>query len=229
MTSDARVILFDLDGCIVDSTEPIRTCLDQAFAEHGLPALTPERLRRHVGPPLQVSLAELVAEHGRPPELVDELVVAYRSRYVEASVAMAVAYPGVGELIGELAAAGERVGVVTSKPQRFAVPILEALDLCRHLEVAVGPDLTEAEPKTETLARALDLLGGCDRAASVMIGDRHHDIDAAHAHGLRGIGVLWGFGSAEELRDAGAAAVAATAADLRAVLRPTAERGAGPR
>lgn len=220
MPSAARVILFDLDGCIVDSTEPIRRCLDLAFAEHDLPALTPERLRNHVGPPLQVSLAALVAEHGRPPELVDELVLAYRSRYAEASVAMALAYPGVVELVAELAAAGERVGVVTSKPQRFAVPILDALGVLPHLEVAIGPDLTEAEPKTETLARALDLLGPVDRPASVMIGDRHHDVDAARAHGLVGIGVLWGFGTEDELRGAGAAAVAATASDLRELLGP---------
>lgn len=222
------MILFDLDGCIVDSTEPIRRCLDAAFAEHGLPPLTPEGLRRHIGPPLQVSLLEIIAEHDLDPGLLDGLVAAYRSRYAPMSVELAVAYPGVAELIGALVAAGERVGVVTSKPQRFAVPILEALGLLARLEVVVGPDLTEAEPKTDTLARALALLGPVDRTASVMIGDRHHDIEAAHAHGLAGIGVLWGFGTREELSDAGATAIVASAEELARVLgRPAPTRGIG--
>lgn len=211
MAAARRVVLFDLDGCIVDSTEPIQVCLDAAFADHDLPPLTPEGLRRHVGPPLQVSLAAVVAEHGRDPGLVDELVLSYRSRYAAMSVERAVAYPGVAELVRDLATGGERVGVVTSKPQRFAEPILDALGLIDHLEVVVGPDLTEAEPKTETLRRALAELGEVDRAGSVMIGDRHHDVEAARAHGLTPIGVLWGFGSPEELVAAGASAVVATA------------------
>ena len=222
MADDRRVILFDLDGCLVDSTVPIRSCLDAAFEEHGVPPIPPDGLRRHIGPPLQVTLSELVAEHGLPGDLVDDLVTAYRSRYATVSVDLAISYPGVPELVAKLAADGHRVGVVTSKPQRFAVPIIEALDLDRHYEVIVGPELTEAEPKTATLARALeklDTLRPVDRSRSVMIGDRHHDIDAAREHGLTGIGVLWGFGDREELEAAGATAIVATADELADVLR----------
>src|SRR5690606_31029138 len=125
----ARVVLFDLDGCLVDSTLPIRRCLDAALADHGLPPLTDDRFRRHVGPPLQVSLAERAAELGRPPELVAALIDSYRSRYASMSVELAVSYPGVAELVADLSAAGVRLGVVTSKPYRFARPILDALDL----------------------------------------------------------------------------------------------------
>ncbi|MBK5222416.1 MAG: HAD hydrolase-like protein [Acidimicrobiia bacterium] len=217
-TARQCLIFFDLDGCIVDSTIPIRTCLDAAFAENALPPIPPDGLNRHVGPPLQVTLAEVVAENGREPELVEVLIAAYRSRYVDMSVELAAAYPGVAELVVGLVERGARVGVVTSKPQRFAVPILEALGLDRHLEVIVGPDLTEDESKVATLARAIGLVAPLDQPASLMIGDRHHDIDAAIAHDMSGIGVLWGFGSRAELEGAGAVAVAETAADLALVL-----------
>lgn len=214
----ARVVFFDLDGCLVDSTVPIRRCLDAAFADHDLPPLTDEGFRRHVGPPLQVSLAARVAELGRPPELVAQLIDAYRSRYATMSVDLAVAYPGVAELVVDLSEAGERIGVVTSKPRRYAVPILDALDLTRRFEVVFGPEDDESEPKTMTLRRALDAVDPLDRGASLMVGDRHHDIDAARHHGLSGIGVSWGFGSRDELEGAGAVAVAETADDLAAIL-----------
>lgn len=216
---DQRVVLFDLDGCIVDSTEPIRRCLDAAFADHGLPPIPPDGLGRHVGPPLHQTLRELLDEQGRDPSLVDGIVEGYRSRYAEVSVELAVAYPGVADLIADLAGADERVGVVTSKPERFAVPIVKALGLDEHLDLVVGPGLTEAETKDVTLARALDLIGPCDRSGSVMIGDRRHDIEAARHHGLASVGVLWGFGDRVELETAGATAIVASAGELAARLR----------
>lgn len=214
----ARVLFFDLDGCLVDSTEPIHVCLDAAMADHGLPPIPADRLDRHIGPPLQVTLLELLAELGEDPNLVAGLMESYRQRYAPMSVERAISYPGVPELVADLDAAGERIGVVTSKPRRFAVPILEALDLDRHFEVMFGPGNTESEPKTVTLQRALDAVAPCDVASSLMIGDRHHDIDAARNHGMSGVGVTWGFGSRVELEAAGAIAVADTASDLAAIL-----------
>lgn len=216
--ADARVLFFDVDGCLVDSTEPIHVCLDAALADHGLPPIPAERLDRHIGPPLQVTLTELVTELREDPSLVPQLMAAYRERYAPMSIERARSYPGVPELVATLDEAGERLGVVTSKPRRFAVPILEALDLARHFEVMFGPEETEAEPKTVTLRRALDAVAPCDVASSLMIGDRHHDIDAAQDHGMGGVGVTWGFGSRSELEGAGAVAVVDSAAELARVL-----------
>jgi phosphoglycolate phosphatase len=214
----ARVLFFDVDGCLVDSTEPIHVCLDAAMADFGLPPIPADQLDRHVGPPLQVTLTTLLVELDEDPLLVPLLMVAYRERYAPMSVERARSYPGVPELVASLDAAGERLGVVTSKPRRFAVPILEALDLARHFEVMFGPEETEAEPKTVTLRRALDAVEPCDVGASLMIGDRHHDVDAARSHGMAGVGVTWGFGTRAELEEAGAVAVADSATELAAIV-----------
>jgi len=216
--ADARVLFFDVDGCLVDSTVPIHVCLDAAMVDFGLPPIPADQLDRHIGPPLQVTLTILVTELDEDPALVPLLMAAYRERYAHMSIDEARSYPGVPELVATLDAAGERLGVVTSKPRRFAVPILEALDLARHFEVMFGPEETEAEPKTETLRRALAAVAPCDVRSSLMIGDRHHDIEAAGNHTMSAIGVTWGFGSRSELEASGAVAVVDTAAELAAVL-----------
>jgi phosphoglycolate phosphatase len=103
---------------------------------------------------------------------------------------------------------------VTSKPLALAEPLLRAVGLGDRFAAVFGPSLQErAEPKAVTLARAL-----AAHAPHTLVGDRAFDVVAAHAHGLRAIGVLWGIGSEAELRDAGADAIAATPADLPTLL-----------
>lgn len=212
-----RVILFDLDGCLLDSTEPIGRCLDAALVDHDLDPIAPGDLAHRVGPPLQTMLATLLAERDAPLDLVDPLVESYRDRYRTVSIELARAYDGIPEALQALAG-DERLGVCTSKPARWAVPILEHLGLAPLFAEIAGPGLTEAEPKSVTMAGVLDRLGPVDPAASVMIGDRHHDVDAARHHGLRSIGVTWGFGDRAELLDAGADAVVDHPSELIATI-----------
>lgn len=202
-SSAARVVLFDLDGCILDSTEPVLQCLNAALVEFELGSLTRYDLNRVIGPPLQWTLAALIEERGASPGLVGPLLEAYRSYYRTASIELALTYAGVPEAI-EVLAETERLGVCTSKPVKAAVPILDHLGLSKRFEVIAGPDLSESESKVDTMERALRELAPVDRARSVMIGDRLHDIEAARHHGLTSIGVTWGFGSRDELDQAGA-------------------------
>ncbi len=198
-----RVCLFDLDGTLVDSREPILISLNAALADHGLAPISNESLHRHVGPPLRDSLTLLLEERQKDLTLVGPLIESFRSQYSVASVEMARAYEGIPELLAQLHQV-TRIGVVTSKPAAYARPILETLGFARWMEVIEGPSLEEIEPKPETLARALRLLEPTDRDGVVLIGDRHHDIGAARANGIESIGVTWGFGSTEELTKAGA-------------------------
>ncbi|MGB9357679.1 MAG: HAD hydrolase-like protein [Acidimicrobiia bacterium] len=198
------ICLFDLDGTLVDSTWPVLTALNAALDDLDLAPVTAEDLNFIIGPPLRATFVTLVAERGGSEATADRLLDAYRSGYRTTSIDLAVSYPGVPELLDDLKG-HTRLGVVTSKPTAYAIPILDALGFSSMMEVMEGPGLSETEAKPATLARALDRLGVVSNLESVyMIGDRHHDIEAGRSAGVRTIGVTWGFGSGDELGEAGA-------------------------
>jgi phosphoglycolate phosphatase len=112
-------------------------------------------------------------------------------------------------------AATTPTALATSKPRAFALPLCERLGFARHLDVIEGPSLDAvAETKAETVARALAALGLAPGADAVLVGDRRHDVEGAHANGIRCIGVLWGIGDRAELEAAGADAVIGSPRDL---------------
>jgi phosphoglycolate phosphatase len=207
-------VLFDLDGVLVDSRAAITRSINHALAACGLEPRPQERLHRLIGPPLHDAFQELLDDQQADPQLVDTCVARYRERYREACLTETLAMEGVAELLRGLSL---RCGVATSKPDAYAVPILEALGLRSLFGPVVGPSLdARSEPKRETVARALAQL---DAAGSVaMVGDRHHDVEAGRAHGLVTIGVLWGIGSRGELQEAGADHLVETPADLARLL-----------
>lgn len=195
-------VCFDLDGCLVDSRAAIATSINDALHDHGLPVLPVEKLHPYIGPPLRPSLAVLIDELLGDPDDVDELLATYRRHYAHTSLRLTTRIPGIREALDAFAP-WARAGVVTSKPTAFAVPIVDAVGLRRHLLFVEGPDLeATAEAKSETLARVLDRWGRGD--ATVMIGDRSHDIAAGVANDALTVGVTWGIGDRAELVAAGA-------------------------
>jgi phosphoglycolate phosphatase len=214
----ARTILFDMDGVLVDSRVAIANCVAHAFARHGLPVPPERAVHSHIGPPLHDMFAALLGARA-DAALVATLVETYRERYRERCIEETPAFPGVAELLDALAARGCRLGVVTSKPTVFAAPILRARELDRHLAVIEGPSLeARSEPKRVTLARALAALGEPEPRMVTMVGDRRHDVEAARAHGIGTIGVLWGIGSREELEQAGAVGIAGDPSEVLALV-----------
>lgn len=204
MTPAAPTVFFDVDGCLVDSRQPILRSLNAAFVAHGLTELTEGDLHRHVGPPLELTIREILADHDRAGDDPAPVIASYRSVYVTLSVELAATYPGVVDALDEVGSA-HPLGVVTSKPLHYARPILDALGFSPRFGIMEGPGLTEVEPKTVTLGRALAASGA--GTVAVMVGDRRHDVEAASAHGIASVGVTWGFGDADELHAAGAGAV----------------------
>jgi phosphoglycolate phosphatase len=198
-------VFLDLDGCLVDSRAAIGRCLNLGLEAAGLAPRPEAELHRLIGPPLHEAFVTLLREGGADTRLAPRCVAAYREAYTEVSLTDTLVVDGVPTAL-ELLARSTILAVVTSKPVAFAEPILTALGLREWLTAVHGPSLeARAEPKTRTLDRALaDVLPGAPPSATVMVGDRHHDVGAGLACGTRTVGVTWGIGDAAELAAADA-------------------------
>ncbi len=209
-----RLVLFDLDGTLVDSTPGIWASVRAAADALGLPEPTPEQLRGMVGPPLQDGFALVL---GVPADDVPRAVAAYRAHYAAGALLDATVHPGVPELLAALAGAGATLAVATSKPEPFAVRLLEHVGLLPSFASVHGATLDGAvRHKDQVVAAAL--AAHPDGERPVLVGDRAHDVLGAAAHGLPCIGAGWGPAPPGELAGAGAALVAATPEEVLAAL-----------
>jgi phosphoglycolate phosphatase len=210
-----HLVLFDLDGTLIHSEAGIVGSLRHAFAQMGHAAPPLEELRRWIGPPLRQTFPSVV---GDDPQRVEQAVSHYRERFDSVGWAEHEVYPGIAEVIESLAAQGCTLAVVTTKLRTQAQKIIDHLPFGRHFRAVYGPsgDGSHSE-KAAMIAQALQDFGAAPGQA-VMIGDRHFDIEGARSNGVYAIGVGWGFGSREELVDAGADVIAAQPADLPGLL-----------
>jgi phosphoglycolate phosphatase len=218
MPGSPPLACLDLDGTLVDSREPYAACMRAALAEVGLPDRAPESLHRFLGPPVEETAALFVAEAGRDPDGDDAetLVRTYREHYARDGVRATRAVPGVPEALAALRSDGWTLVIVTSKVRPFAVAVAERTGLDAHLDAILGPGLDERHVrKATTLARALR---EHPHRGAVMVGDRHHDVDAAVAVGIPAVGVTWAGDHTAELEHAGAVAVLREPAELPAAV-----------
>jgi len=169
--------------------------------------MTTAEIRPFVGAPLHSTFAKLTGQVD-----VDDLVADYRRRYADLMVTGSIVFDGIAPLLDDLRGTGTTLAVATSKAQALACALLDGLGLASFFDVVCGPVPPSREGKAETIGRVLDALGWPPPDTVTMVGDRHHDIEGAHAHSIRAVGVLWGFGSREEL--AGADALAESPAQL---------------
>ena len=197
-----RYILFDLDGTLVDSKEGIFNCIRYALDTMGVPVPEESILNCFIGPPLSWSFSTYF---GMDDAQAARAVDAYREYYRAGGMLENSVYDGVTELLQKLNEAGVVCVVATSKPHIFANRILQHFSLDGYFSFVAGPELdgTRGE-KSEVIAYALEQRGLSDRRSVLMIGDREHDVLGAKQFGMDSAGVLWGFGSEEELMRAGA-------------------------
>ena len=188
-----RVVVFDLDGTISNPLLGFARSINHALQLQGLPARAPTDLARFIGPPLYESAVELTGS--ADPTRHNRLIADYRRRYGEQGYAENTLYDGMPEALAALRDAGCTLGLCTSKRSDFAEKILGLFGLRELFAFVSGGDI--GVHKWQQL-EALRSAGAVDDT-SVMVGDRDVDIAAAHRNGLRACGVLWGFGSREEL------------------------------
>lgn len=196
--------LFDLDGTLTDPGEGFVNCLTYALSKLNCLAYSPSEIRRHVGPPLEETLGTLL---GGDVAKVSAAVTLYRERYGTEGYLENAVYPEVRDMLAELKGKGITLFVATSKPTVFARRILEHFGLSRFFEGVYGSEFDGTNANKTHLIAHLLRRESLPRASTAMIGDRAHDIVAAVANGVSAIGVLWGYGSREELANAGAAAL----------------------
>ena len=226
------VVLFDLDGTLVDPAGGITGGLEYALAAMDLPVPGIEVLNSVIGPKLADALVNMLHV---PAEKVQDVIAAYRGWYAEQGMAMSVVYPGIAGLLPQLRDDGVRLAVATQKPEPLARKLLEHHGLARHFHSIRGSHSDETlKPadagyrpgKTEIIAAALadasaaaalDAAPGT-RIEAVMVGDRHQDVHGAAGNGIPCIGVAWGFAAEGELAAAGVSAVVHSTAELMAEL-----------
>jgi phosphoglycolate phosphatase len=200
-------IYFDLDGTLTDPkpgiTRSIRYAL-QRLDHHTIP--TEDELTWCIGPPLRASFVTLLgAAHA-----ADRAVALYRERFADVGLYENGVYDGVSEVLTDLCASGHRLFVATSKPHVFAERIIDHFGLRGHFERVFGSELDGTRvDKSHLLEYALKQ-ASVNPAKTLMIGDRSHDMVGARNNGMKGIGVLYGYGSREELLGAGANHICAT-------------------
>lgn len=203
-------ILIDLDGTVHDPAPGIIGSVQYALRELGLSVPALSDLHWVIGPPLRVVFPQL----GVKAEEVEEAVRLYRVNYRGGAMYDAIVYDGIPEALDELRDMGARLIMATSKPHPFAKPIMEKFGLADRFAAIHGAELDGTRDDKAELIRHILAEEDVDPTRAVMVGDRKFDCLGAGKHGIPTIGVLWGYGSADELREHGAARLAEHPAKL---------------
>ena len=200
-------IYFDLDGTLTNPKPGITRSIQYALQKLDHPTMpTEDELTWCIGPPLRASFVRLLGAETS----ADLAVSYYRERFSDIGLYENGVYDGIGDVLTSLRTSGHRLFVATSKPHVFAERIIDHFGLRNHFERVFGSELDGTRvDKSHLLEYALkEAL--VDPAKTLMIGDRSHDMIGAKNNGMKGIGVLYGYGSRDELLQAGAQHVCAT-------------------
>lgn len=201
---------FDLDGTIMRSDPGIIECVKYSVEKMGFPIPDEKTLYKFIGPPLRDSYMDFC---GMSEEQSMQAIAFYRERYNAKGIFECEVYPGIRELFARLRERGLTLAAATSKPESMAVRIAEKFGLNDYLSLVAGSDDTESQTKTDVILSAFDRfsIDGDSRKEVIMIGDRKFDVIGAHECGIKCLGIGWGYGTRQELLDAGADYYADTA------------------
>ncbi len=202
MTSFAPSVLLDLDGTLIDSQHGIVASCRAALRALGHEPKPTLDLSSIIGPPIDDIMRLLLEPYG--DDRVAEAVDAYRADYGRSGLFESVAYPGVAQALAEMRQSGAKLYLATSKRRSFALRILEHLDLAAFFDGIYGSEPGDALDHKPELISHIAERHALAPGRCVMVGDRRYDIAGAHANGMRALGVLWGYGSRDELEAAGA-------------------------
>lgn len=210
-----RYIFFDLDGTLTDPMLGITSSVQYALAKFGISVRYLKELIPFIGPPLAQSFQQF---YGFSEEQAKEAVEYYREYFSPKGIFENEIYPGIPQLLRALYDTGFDLAVTTSKPRVYAERILKHFGIDEYFTLVAGSELDGTRVKKDEVIRyALDAYG-IEGKKALMIGDRMHDMEGAAACGVESVGVLYGYGSREELTAAGAAHLVESVKELREFL-----------
>lgn len=207
-----KYVFFDLDGTLIDPAIGITDSVIYSLEKFGIKVQDRSCLYKFIGPPLKGSYRKY---YGFSEADADTAVKYYREYFCHQGILDNTVYEGIPRLLKALCTAGSKLVVATSKPEEFAVKILKTLGLYDYFYLICGATFDETRSKkTDIINYALQKLGRPDTEDAIMVGDREYDITGAAQNGMKAIGVLYGYGSREELEAAGAAFIVEKAFDI---------------
>lgn len=212
-----NILLFDLDGTLFNTKPGIVNCVQYALDYYGIHEDNPDNLEKFIGPPLHKSFQMF---YGFDEEKSVKAAAKYRERYKDEGIFECTPYDGIAEMLKDLKDHGKTLGVATSKPEVFALRIIEKFGFLPYFTQITGSLLDNTRSKkTDVIEEELLRLGVSDNRDNVlMIGDREHDIIGARETRLSSVGVYYGFAKDGELEAAGADHVVQTVHELHKLL-----------
>jgi len=206
-----NTVLFDLDGTLTDPGLGITNSVAYALKKYGIEVPDRKILYSFIGPPLNDSFKKY---YGFSDEKAMEAIWCYREYFSAEGIFENEVYEGIRELLEKIKLSGRKIVLATSKPEEFALRILDHFDLMKYFDVVAGASMDEKRNKKGDVIKYAMEKGGFTAEGAVMIGDREHDILGAKENGIDSIGVLYGYGNRQELEKAGAVKIAKTVEDI---------------
>lgn len=211
-------IVLDLDGTLTDPALGITNSVMYALEKYGIPVPDRSELLKFIGPPLIESFQEF---YGLSRDEAKIAVEYYREYYLAKGMFENSVFPGIEDLLISLKANGKNLMVATAKVEQFAETVLEHFGIAKYFTCIAGSDMANTiTHKGEIIKATLERCEITDREHTVMVGDRMHDILGAKYANIDSIGVLFGYGTKEELENAGADIIAESVSDLKRILSP---------
>ncbi len=206
-----NTVLFDLDGTLTDPGRGITNSVAYSLKKFGIEVEDKKELYKFIGPPLYDSFMKY---YGFSKEKAETAVSYFREYFRDTGIFENEVYDGIPNLLEEIKNSGRKIILATSKPEEFAKRILSHFSLDKYFEFVAGATMDSSRvEKGDVIAYALKESGYSSENA-VMIGDKMHDILGAKENELASIGVLFGYGSRDELENAGADFIAETVDDI---------------
>lgn len=211
-----KYILLDLDGTIIDSSKGITNSIMYALEKYNIKTSNRKELHKFIGPPIIESFQKY---YGFSKEEAKIAVTYYRQHHKKIGIFENELYPGIISLIKKLKDSNGILIIATSKPEVYAEQILERYDIAKFFTYIAGSNLDGTRlTKLEVMEYAVESSNIKDLSKAVMIGDREYDILGAKDMQMSSIGVLYGFGSKDELEKAGADFIAESVEGVEKIL-----------